>query len=189
MATLSQAQATTILRNLGWRIRSTNEFHNVVKRFQSGWNLGTALSVDGNVGPKTSAAMLLSESRRRAKKPTASAHYSFSEMACRCRGSYSSCARIWTHRACFQMMEKYRARAGAYAIVSPCRCPSENKSVGGSATSQHLTGYAVDVPAVYSVSTVRSWKTGATHYGYGSVSRKVKHIDCSAGSAIYVDGR
>ena len=73
MTVLTQAQATKILRNLGWRVRTTSEYHTVVKHFQRGWNLGPALEVDGVVGPgpDTSAALLLSESRRRAGKKTA----------------------------------------------------------------------------------------------------------------------
>jgi hypothetical protein len=192
VTTLTRNQATVILRNLGWRIRTTSEYTAVVKRFQAGWNLGTALSVDGVPGPKTSAALLLSESRRRAGKPTASAHFSFTEVRCRCGGRYSSCQRIWTKRKTFQMMEKYRAKSGRpMPVISGCRCPSMNRAVGGSPTSRHLTGLACDVQAIYSVSKVKSWRL-ATHIGYGRVSRRVKHIDVGAGSftspAIYVDG-
>ena len=67
MATLTRAQATTILRRLGWRVRTTSEFTRCVRHFQAGWNLGTALSVDGSVGAKTSAALLKSEARRKAE--------------------------------------------------------------------------------------------------------------------------
>lgn len=190
---LTQSQATTILRNLGWRVRSNYEYILCVKRFQYGWNLGTALVSDGSVGPKTSAALLLSESRRRAGLGTASAHFSFREVACKCGGYYSSCPRIWQKRSAFQMMEGYRAHSGRpLTVVSACRCPSRNRAVGGSSTSRHLTGYACDTPAIYSVSTVRSWRV-ATNIGYGSVSHRVKHIDKGSGSVyspgVYVDGR
>ena len=177
MSTLSRSQATTILRNLGWRIRTTTEYTAVVKRFQGGWNLGPALAVDGSVGPATSAALLLSESRRRAGKPTASAHFSFSEVACRCGGKFSSCPRIWQKRSAFRMMEGYRSKSGeALDVISACRCPSRNAAIGGSSTSRHLTGRACDVAPHFSVATVKSWRV-ATHIGYGSSSRKVKHID------------
>src|SRR6478609_7964525 len=109
MTTLSQTQATTILRALGWRVRTTAEYKRCVINFQNGWNLGPALKADGLVGPATSAALLSSEKRRRAGTGTASAHFSFTEVACRCGGKYSSCQRIWTKRAAFQMMESYRA--------------------------------------------------------------------------------
>ena len=177
MSTLSRSQATTILRNLGWRIRTTTEYTAVVKRFQGGWNLGPALAVDGSVGPATSAALLLSESRRRAGKKTASAHFSFSEVACHCDGQYSSCPRIWQKRSAFRMMEGYRSKSGEpLDVISACRCPSRNAAIGGSPTSRHLTGRACDVAPHFSVATVKSWHV-ATHIGYGASSRKVKHID------------
>ena len=193
MTTISRDQATTILRKLGWRVRTTSEYVTVVKNFQRGWNLGPALEVDGSVGPNTSAALLLSESRRRAGKKTASEHFSFSEVACRCDGQYSSCPRIWQKRSAFRMMEGYRAKSGrSLNVVSACRCPSRNAAVGGSSTSRHLTGRACDVEPFFSVATVKSWKV-ATHIGYGSSSRKVKHIDKGSAATVasplvYVNG-
>lgn len=194
MSTLTRNQAISILRLLGWRVRTTSEYTTVVKNFQAGWNLGPALTVDGSVGTKTSAALLLSAARHRAGKTDASPHFSFNEVACRCWGRYSNCQRIWMKRRAFQMMENYRAKSGIpLKVVSGCRCPSENALVGGSPTSQHKTGLACDVAALYTVSTVKSWRV-ATHIGYGSVSRRVKHIDCSGGASVYnplvyVDGR
>lgn len=184
MATLTKSQATTILRNLGWRVRSTTEYVRCVKNFQAGWNLGTALAVDGKVGPKTSAALLLSEKRRRAGKGTASAHFDFTEVRCRCGGRYSSCWRIWQKRKAFQMMEKYRAKSGRpLTVVSACRCPSRNRAVGGSSTSRHLTGLACDVPGRYSVTRVKSWQV-ATHIGYRN--GVVVHIDMGSGRSTLV---
>lgn len=194
MSTISRDQATAILRKLGWRIRTTSEYTAAVKHFQGGWNLGPALEVDGDVGPNTSAALLLSESRRKAGKKTASEHFSFSEVACRCGGKYSSCPRIWQKRSAFRMMERYRSKSDRpLDVVSGCRCPSRNAAVGGSPTSRHLTGRACDVEAVFSVETVKSWRV-ATHIGYGSSSQKVKHIDIGPRATIdsprvYVDGR
>lgn len=191
---LTRTAATSILRALGWRVRTAAEYVEVVKRFQRGWNLGAALTVDGKVGPKTSAALRLSDARRRAGKPTASDHFSFTEVACRCGGKYSSCRRIWHTRSAFQMMEDYRAESGRpLRVVSACRCPAHNKAVGGSATSRHLSGLACDVDPLYSTTTVKGWRV-ATHIGYGAASRKVKHIDLGAGAtranpAVYVDGR
>lgn len=191
---LSKAQATTILRNLGWRVRTTSEFTTCVKNFQAAWNLGAALAVDGKVGPKTSAALLLSESRRRAGKPTASANFGFLEIQCRCGGKYSSCQRIFMKRRTLQMMEKYRAKSGKpLTVVSPCRCASHNKAVGGTSTSRHVSGLACDVPARYSPSTVKSWKV-ATQIGYSPSLNKVCHIDLGAGYSlenprVFKDGR
>lgn len=191
---LTQAQAITILRNLGWRIRTTGEYTRVVTCFQAGWNLGTALEADGHVGPKTTAALLLSESRRRAGQSTASAHFSFSEVACRCGGSYSSCWRIWQKRSAFVMMEGYRAHSGGpLSVVSGCRCPSHNVHVGGSPTSRHPMGLACDVPPRFSPTTVKSWHV-ATHIGYSPSLGKVVHLDYGTGASvtnplIYKDGR
>lgn len=194
MATLTQAQATKILRALGWRVRTTAEYTRCIKNFQYGWNLGPALTADGKCGEKTSAALLKSESRRKAGQGTASAHFSFSEVMCRCGGKYSSCQRIWMKRKTFVMMEQYRTKSKrGFTVVSGCRCTSHNAAVGGSKTSRHVTGLASDVKPLFSTSTVKSWRV-ATHIGYGSVSKKVVHIDLGSGATktnprIYVDGK
>jgi len=194
MAVLTRAQATTILRNLGWRVRTTSEYTLCVRNFQAGWNLGTALSVDGKAGAKTSAALLLSESRRKAGKPTASAHFSFLEVRCRCGGKYNSCQRIFFKRSAFQMLEGYRTKSGKpLTVVSGCRCPSHNAAVGGTSTSRHPKGLACDVPARYSAATVKSWHV-ATQIGYSPSLKKVCHIDMGPGYTrlnprIFPDGR
>jgi hypothetical protein len=185
MADLTRAQAKTILYNLGWRVNTSARLTQAIKDFQAGWNLGAALSVDGKVGPKTSAALRLSEARRRAGRTTASANFSFVTMRCRCGGKYSSCKRIWVRRKTFQMMERYRKANGAFSVVSGCRCPSRNRAIGGSSTSRHLTGLACDVPMTRSVTWVRS-KGIATHIGwnYANGRRLVKHIDMGAGYSV-----
>lgn len=188
MANLTRAQVKTILTNLGWRVNTSARLSQGIRDFQAGWNLGPALAVDGKVGPKTSYAMRLSESRRRAGRTTASANYSFRTVRCRCDGRYSSCRRIFQKRVAFQMMEAYRKRAGGFTVVSACRCPSRNKAIGGSPTSRHITGLACDVPAVYSPTRVRSWGV-ANNIGYGRISRRTKHIDKGAGRNTYPDGR
>jgi len=191
MADLTRAQVKTILYNLGWRVNTEARLTQAIKDFQAGWNLGAALTVDGKHGPKTSAALRLSEARRRAGRTTASANFSFRTVRCRCDGRYASCRRIFQKRKAFQMMEKYRSHAGAFTVVSACRCPSRNRAIGGSPTSRHVSGLACDVPAVYSPSKVKSWHL-ATNIGYGRVSRDTKHIDVGAGSVwspnIYADG-
>ena len=190
---LSRAQATTILRNLGWRVNNTTQYTTSLKNFQAGWNLGTKLAEDGKCGSLTSAALLKSEARRKAGSGTASAHFSFIETRCKCGGKYASCQRIWTKRRTFQMMEGYRAKSGkALTVVSGCRCVSHNKAVGGSPTSRHPAGLACDVPPRYSTRTVRGWKV-ATHIGYSPSLSKVVHIDLGAGGSlsspvVYKDG-
>lgn len=143
--TLTQNQAITILTALGWRIRTAGEYHQALAHFQGGWALGPALKADGILGPYTSAALRISEARRRCNLPTASAHFSFIEMRCKCAGSFSSCARIWTKRSLFQELEKYRASLGhGFSIVSGCRCPGHNHAVGGATQSRHMAGDAAD---------------------------------------------
>lgn len=195
MANLTRAQTKTILHNLGWRVNTTTRLNQAIKDFQAGWNLGTALAVDGKVGPKTSAALRYSEARRRAGRTTASASFSFSTVRCRCDGRYASCRRIFMKRKGFQMMEKarsrYRANGVPFSVVSACRCPSRNRAIGGSSTSRHVSGLACDVLARFKTTTVKSWRI-ATNIGYGRISRRVKHIDVGSGSftypSIYVDG-
>lgn len=193
--TLTKEQATVILRNLGWRVRSTAEYVLCIKNFQAGWNLGVALIVDGKKGPKTDAALLLSESRRRAGKPTASANFGFLEVRCRCDGKYSSCQRIFMKRSAFQMMECYRAKSGRpLTVVSACRCASHNKAIGSKdPSSRHISGLACDVRALYSPKTVKSWRV-AKQIGYSPSLNRVVHIDMGGTSTVYsprifADGR
>lgn len=182
MADLTRAQAQTILTNLGWRVNTSARLTQGIKDFQAGWNLGAALAVDGKVGPKTSAAMRLSEARRRAGRTTASANFSFVTVRCRCGGRYASCRRIFFKRKAFQMMERYRAANGAFSVVSACRCPSRNRAAGGSPTSRHVSGLAFDMPMVHSVQWFRDHRI-ATHVGwnYANGARRVKHGDMGAG--------
>lgn len=145
---LTNAQVTSILRNLGWRVRTTGERTQVIKHFQQGWALGAKLTADGVVGPKTAAALIASEKRRRAGRPTASAHFSFKEFACNCHGRYSDCPRIWVRRELLESLETLRSRMypGGLSVVSGCRCIRHNKAVGGVSNSQHLFGSACDIP-------------------------------------------
>lgn len=145
---LTDAQVTTVLRNLGWRVRTSGERTQAIKHFQLGWALGGALKADGVVGPKTTAALTTSEKRRRAGQGTVSAHFSFSEFACQCHGKYSDCPRIWVKRELLVSLEMLRTRfyPGGLSIVSGCRCNAHNEAVGGVANSQHLLGSACDIP-------------------------------------------
>lgn len=147
---LTTGQVTTILRNLGWRVRTTGERTQAIKHFQQGWALGPALVADGLAGPKTLAALATSEKRRRAGAGTASAHFSFNEFACQCHGKYSDCPRIWVKRELLTSLEALRTHfyPRGLTVVSGCRCARHNKAVGGVGNSQHLFGSACDIPYI-----------------------------------------
>jgi len=173
------AETDAILRNLGWRIRSSGERAQVIRNFQRGYALGAALSVDGKIGPRTLAALRLCEKRRKARLPTASAHFSFVEFRCKCGGRYSNCQRCWIARATVLELEKYRKSLGqGISIVSGCRCPSHNAAVGGASRSQHMTGKAVDFAALKSVSWFRS-RGIFNGLGYNRSNGRVRHGDQS----------
>ena len=179
------------LAALGWRVDTTARYGQAVKDFQRGWNLGAALAVDGDPGPKTRAALEVSLTRRAAGLPDFSAHFSAVEFQCNCgdggRTIATDCARIWTPRSTVQMAERYRSIVGPYTPVRACRCARENRRVGGASRSQHLSGRGLDVP-VYKVTPeqVRAAGIGATgvgYYPYGS-RRYVRHIDNRPGGWV-----
>lgn len=178
---LTTAQAAAFLTRLGFRVNTSARYVQAVKNFQRGWNLGPALSVDGLKGAKTDAALLLSEARRARGLGTASAHFSFAEMGCKCSGRYADCSRVWTPRSVFAAMETSRAKVGGpISITSGCRCPNYNKAVGGAASSQHMPGLAVDWKGP-DKDTVRSWRIWRG-IGYGARSDRSLHTDLRATS-------
>lgn len=177
-ADLTPTQATAILRQLGWRVRTSGEFRQVVENFQRGWNLGAALQVDGDVGPLTSGALRESERRARAGLATASAHFSFTELRCRCGGRFSDCQRIWVRRPLLASLETLRARFYPHGLVisSGCRCTQHNRAVGGASQSQHLFGAAADIPYAATATRVMQLRAFA---GIGKSARTslVRHVD------------
>ena len=177
-ADLTRDQAVAILRALGWRVRSTGEYPQVVENFQRGWNLGVALRVDGDVGPNTSAALRESERRLRAGQPTASAHFAFTEFRCQCGGRLADCQRIWVIRPLLASLETLRSRfyPRGLVITSGCRCTQHNRAVGGASQSQHLFGSAADIPYAATAARVAQLRTFA---GIGKSARTslVRHAD------------
>jgi len=178
MTTLTAGQVATALRQLGWRIRTTGELKQSIKHFQQGWNLGTALKMDGIVGPLTTAALLTSIDRMRKRLPTASAHFSFNEFACKCGGKHSACPRIWVQRVLIVSLEVLRKECygGGLQIVSGCRCTAHNRAVGGATGSQHLYGAAADIPVTIPRARVVALKQFGG-VGYIRASGKVLHVD------------
>jgi zinc D-Ala-D-Ala carboxypeptidase len=170
--------------NLGWRVRNDGELRQAVTHFQQGWNLGPSLKDDGDPGLLTSAALRISESRRRKGLPTASAHFSFVEVACKCRGKYAGCARIWMKRNAFGELEDYRkAKGSGVSIVSGNRCWAHNKAVKGATSSQHMAGDAADFPP--EKSTAWFAKHGLFHGRGYNPGHLVRHGDMRSGHVTW----
>jgi zinc D-Ala-D-Ala carboxypeptidase len=178
---MKREQATTVLRNLGWRVNTSAQFTQAVKDFQAGWNLGSALKVDGQIGPLTAKALATSEARRKAKRKTMSANYSFTDFRCKCGGRYAACRRIFYTRRQVQALEVFRKTAGAFVPTSGYRCAGHNRAVGGAKSSQHVQGRACDVPGRLTTAQVR--RLGAfTGIGYSQRTGRVLHVDTRPGS-------
>jgi zinc D-Ala-D-Ala carboxypeptidase len=175
MATMTRAQAKTALRAIGFDNANSN-FPVAVRGFQTGYNLGPALRVDGDFGPLTSAALAKSYARRRKGQPTMSAHFSYSEF--RCKGpAIPECRRIWVLRALVRKLEAYRARIGKpVAIVSGCRCRQRNTAVGGAKSSQHLFGAASDIRPLTTLGAKEEMVL-FSGLGYQQSSGKCVHVD------------
>jgi len=161
------------LTKLGFKDSGTDS----VRRFQSGWNLGVRLAVDGIVGPKTTAAYAGSMNRLEEGKPTASAHFWFTEFACRC--GRKTCARIRVERELLVGLEKLRSLAypKGLAVISGYRCPKHNKAVGGASESQHMFGTAADIPSVAIAEAVLKLNVFSGIGAQGSISGEVRHVD------------
>lgn len=171
------------LTALGWRTNTDARYRQAIRDFQAMWNLGPALSIDGNDGPATRAALAVSMARRAKGLPDISANFSAIEFQCNCGDSgrtiATDCRRIWTPRSTVQMAEKFRTLVGPFTPERACRCPRENARVGGAKSSQHLSGRGLDVP-IYDVTVAQVRKaTGCDGIGtYGGNGRLyVRHID------------
>lgn len=164
---------TIDLTQLGWKA-TTRE---TVLAFQRGWNLGAPLAVDGIVGPKTEAAFAGSMNQLKAGKPTASAHFWFTEFGCRC--GRLDCIRINVYRGLIEGLEKLRSAAypKGLTIASGYRCPAHNRAVGGASTSQHMYGTAADIPARVAAQTVLNLGAFSGIGANGSTSGLVRHVD------------
>lgn len=173
---LTKAQAATILTRLGFRVNTAYRYRQALQNFQRGWNLGRALSVDGLKGPKTDAALLLSAARQAKRLGTASAHFSFLEMRCKCGGVNADCMRVWTPRSVFAALEVSRAKENhPITVTSGCRCPNYNAHVGGAKSSRHMAGDAVDWTGP-DKDTTRSWRVWRG-IGFGGHSDHSLHTD------------
>ncbi len=184
---MSAPSNADILKGLGWRVNTAKRRRQAVRDFQGAWALGTALRVDGVVGPRTRSALVLSHTRRKAGKPTASAHFSFIEFRCKCGGVYSSCRRIAGEgavgqggnvtRALIVSLEGLVRNVGHdFGIVSGHRCDGYNRRIGGATGSMHRFGAAVDLAGFASLRRVRASHLFAG-IGYSRSTGRVLHVD------------
>jgi len=70
-------------------------------------------------------------------------YFKQTEFECKCGCGLNNISPIL-----FEMINKARHLAGIPFIVNSCvRCEKHNKNIGGSKTSSHLTGLAIDISA------------------------------------------
>lgn len=178
-----------LLRELGWDKWTWPRRAEYIREFQRAYNLGAALAVDGIFGPHTHAAVTRSVLAHRRGEPDISPHFSLSEFACSCGGRYGSCRRIRVDRRLLVALERYRRHHGrAVPVVSGYRCPRRNRAVGGASRSQHLGGYAADIPGERSIRFVRNADAGIEGVGYSNRSNGVVHIDVRGGYRTWYYG-
>ncbi len=178
---------TAALATLGWPTDTEG-----VRQFQRAYHFirDAYLTVDGIIGPKTTAAIANSLARHKAGKGDISANFSAREFACRCGGKLPGCRRVKLTWELLHGLERLRAAMdtkqgsgfAGLSIVSGYRCEAYNASIPGSASrSQHMSGTAADVPGVLTLAEVESlrWFRGI---GYGAQGGKVTHVDVRPGS-------
>lgn len=68
-----------------------------------------------------------------------SAHFFYHELACPC------CGFNFVRTEILRVAEAIRKCAGPLRVTSGYRCPAHNADVGGSPTSQHMYGRALDI--------------------------------------------
>lgn len=175
---MRRAERVEGLRALGFRVRSDREYAQQVGNFQRGWNLGPALAVDNAPGPKFDEALEASLERLADDEPTASAHFSFAEFACKCGGRFDACQRIWIMRDLLTTLEDVRATfyPGGLVPMSGCRCTGHNHAVGGASSSQHMYGAACDLTPKVRYRDMAK-RVPVAGIGYNASTGLVAHVD------------
>lgn len=179
MTVLNPGQVADVLGRKGFRVATTGQVTQAVQVFQDAWRLGPLLTIDGKVGPLTTAALLESDRRYRAGRTDCSDHFSFGEFACPCRRSHRTCRGIVVAGALVDGLEALRgaAYADGLHLVDVYRCPEHNAGTDGSSGgSMHLYGAAADVaPRVKPAALDRL--RAFSGRGWNTSSGKVSHVD------------
>lgn len=186
---MNHVQAANRLAKLGWGtgvINSRDRLDTAIADFQRAWNLGQhvqyrgaplgRLLIDGRLGPRTAAAVEFSQQRRLAGEPTASNHFTFTELACKGSVSHRGCRRVRCHAELLHGLELIRRMQGPMNLASVYRCPVHNANVGGASLSQHVYGAGADIePRLTFVQVLRL----GVFSGIGVQRRtgKVRHVD------------
>jgi zinc D-Ala-D-Ala carboxypeptidase len=109
-----------------------------VARFQTAYNAGNRLAVDGQYGPFTLAALDFVDSSGKI-----SANFSLNEV--RSKGDRTA----WIHRDILSALETLRSRVGRpLSLVSAWRDVAHNRRVGGARTSVPTYGSAPELEAI-----------------------------------------
>lgn len=93
-------------------------------------------------------------------------NFTLKELACPCCSFYNATDEL------LQRLQDARDLYGSpIKVNSCCRCLKHNKIVGGSSTSSHLHGMAIDVVAISSVTRAKLeeafWRAGFRRKGVG----------------------
>lgn len=104
-------------------------------------------------------------------------YFTHKEFACKCCGAYDM------KQLVILRLDAARQIAGIpFVVTSGYRCPAHNKDAGGSNTSSHLRGWAVDLHVTNSIDR---WKiitalmtVGFTRFGIG---KDFIHVDVDPG--------
>ena len=103
-----------------------------------------------------------------------SRHFQPAELTCKC-----GCGKLLVSPSLLHTLDLIRDYLNIPLIVhSASRCPSHNQAVGGSPTSSHLTGFAVDIRAYADVTRFKII-AAAIRYGINriGVGKTFVHLD------------